>query len=157
MNSLRPQLRTATDSARALAYVSELVAVGYRGAPRRRLDSLAAASRGQSWFFEPPAADDNWWSWSRLFEEAARPAGWADVSVPVLLVYGAADERVPARQSALRIATALLHGGDNDVTVHIFPNADHNFRLPAGPSGWSVTAPGYVETLVDWLSERPRR
>lgn len=41
-----------------------------------------------------------------------------------------------------------------DVTVRIFPDADHTFRLPAGPSGWPITAPDYLPTLLNWLSER---
>jgi len=75
------------------------------------------------------------------------------VRVPVLLIYGAADQRVPARESAARIASALARNApDVDVTVRILPGADHTFRLPPGPSGWPVTAPDYIPTLLRWLS-----
>lgn len=79
---------------------------------------------------------------------------WSRVRVPVLLIYGADDRRVPATQSAERIAAALRRAGNTDVTVQIHPRADHTFRLPPGPSGWPVTAPDYISSLLDWLTKR---
>jgi dienelactone hydrolase len=72
----------------------------------------------------------------------------------VLLVYGAQDQRVQAAESAARITTVLRNAGNADVTVRLFPGADHTFRLAPGPGGWPVTAPGYLDTLLDWLSRR---
>jgi dienelactone hydrolase len=75
--------------------------------------------------------------------------------VPVLLMYGAEDQRVPAAESAARISAAVLRNHEGaDVTVRIFPGADHSFRLPPGPSEWPVTAPDYLATLTDWLALR---
>lgn len=79
---------------------------------------------------------------------------WSRVRVPVLLVYGADDQRVQAARSAERIAAALHGAGNSDVTVQIHPGADHTFRLAPGPGGWPVTAPGYVPGLLDWLAKR---
>jgi pimeloyl-ACP methyl ester carboxylesterase len=80
---------------------------------------------------------------------------WAQVRGPVLLIYGENDARVPARVSAERIASTLRGAGNPDVTVRILPGADHTFRLATGPSGWPVTAPGYLASLLDWLATRP--
>ena len=44
--------------------------------------------------------------------------------------------------------------GNGDVTVRILPGADHTFRLAAGASGWPVTAPDYVSSLLAWLAQR---
>jgi alpha-beta hydrolase superfamily lysophospholipase len=74
--------------------------------------------------------------------------------VPVLLLYGSDDQRVQAAQSAERIAAALRTAGNTDVTVRLYPGADHTFRLPPASSGWPITAPGYVTDLLDWLSRR---
>jgi pimeloyl-ACP methyl ester carboxylesterase len=154
LNSVRPATRSPQDSADANAYVSELVAVAYRGRPRTRLDSLVSALRGRPWFFAPPAPDNSYWSFSKAFALYDPLAWWARVHVPVLLIYGADDQRVPARESAARIAATLLRAGNGDVTIRILPGADHTFRLLPSPSGWPVTAPDYVPSLLDWLARR---
>lgn len=79
---------------------------------------------------------------------------WPRVRVPVLLVYGSADQRVPAAESAERISAALRAAGNTDVTVQIHPGADHTFRMQPGPSGWPVSAPEYIPNLIDWLKRR---
>ncbi len=154
LNSILPRARSAEDSANGKAYASELVAVAYHGRPRARLDSLATAFRERPWFFAPPPPDNAYWSFSPMFAQYRPVEWWARVRVPVLLVYGEDDQRVPAARSAERIAAALRSAGNTDVTVRIHPGADHTFRLQSGPSGWPVTAPGYVSSLLDWLAKR---
>ena len=155
LNAVYPSAATAADSAMARAYVGELVAVAYHGRSRQRLDSLTAALRDRPWFFAPPPADNGYWSFSRRFEQYDPLAWWARVHVPVLLIYGSDDQRVPASESAARIsATVLRNTRDAEVTVRILPGADHTFRLPTGPSGWPVTAPDYIPTLLSWLALR---
>jgi uncharacterized protein len=155
LNSVYPRTSTAEDSAMARMYVSELVAVAYHGRPRLRLDSLVAALRDRPWYFAPPAADNAYWSFSRLFAQYDPLAWWARVRVPVLLIYGSEDQRVPAAESAARIAAIVLRTSPNaDVTVRIVPGADHTFRLPPGPSGWPLNAPDYIPSLLNWLALR---
>jgi uncharacterized protein (DUF885 family)/alpha-beta hydrolase superfamily lysophospholipase len=154
LNSVYPLARTVEDSANAKAYASELVAVAYWGRSRERLDSLAVALRDRPWFFAPPPANASYWSFSRGFAQYRALDWWARFGGPVLLVYGAEDQRVQAVESAARITTALRSAGNVNVTVRIFPGADHTFRLAPGPGGWPMTAPGYVDTVLDWLSRR---
>jgi dienelactone hydrolase len=153
-NGTLPAARTADDTTKAREYLSELVAVAYRGRPRERLDSLAQSFSGRPWFFALPPPDDPYWAFSRAFAAYDPLRWWSRVKVPVLLLYGAADARVPAKESASRIEAALRQAGNRQVTTRIFPDADHTFRLPPGPSGWPVSAPGYLSTLLDWLSRR---
>jgi pimeloyl-ACP methyl ester carboxylesterase len=153
-NAIQAEITTAQDSADAGAYVNELVTVAYHGRSRARFDSLVTRLRDRPWFFEPPPPADGYWSFSREFARLRPLQWWARVRVPVLLVYGAADQRVPPTASAERIAAALRGAGNGDVTVRIFPGADHTFRLAPGPSGWPRTAPDYVTTLLDWLAGR---
>jgi uncharacterized protein len=154
LNSIYPDAKTADDSASARAYAGELVAVAYHRKPRARLDSLATAFRDRPWFFAPPPPDNSYWSFSPLFGQYDPLAWWSRVRVPVLLVYGANDQRVPPTESARRIEAALRRAGNSNVTVRIYPRADHTFRLPPGPSGWPDTAPGYVSDLLDWVGKR---
>ena len=155
LNSVYPRAATAEDSAMARAYVSELVAVAYHGRARQGLDSLVTASRDRRWFFPPPVADNSYWSFSRLFAQYDPLEWWARIRVPVLLIYGSEDQRVPAAESAARISGTVLRNARNaDVTVRILPGADHTFRLPPGPSGWPVTAPDYIPSLLSWLASR---
>jgi dienelactone hydrolase len=154
LNSVYPEATSAADSADAKAYAAELVAVAYHGRPRARLGSLAARFRDRPWFFAPPSSDNPYWSFSKAFARYHPLDWWARVRVPVLLIYGAEDQRVPAAESAERIAAVLRTAGNGDVTVRILPGADHTFRLPPGPSGWPVTAPGYLPALLDWFARR---
>ena len=154
LNAIAPEAQTAADSASARAYVSELVAVAYHGRPRAGLDSLIAVSKDRPWFFEPPPPENSYWSFSRILARYHPLEWWAKVRVPVLLLYGAEDQRVPAAESAARISGALRRAGNHHVTVRIFPGADHTFRLRPGPSGWPDTAPGYISTLTDWVARR---
>lgn len=149
-----PAATTAADSASIREYASELVSVAYRGRPRARLDSLAEQFKGRPWYFPPPAADNSYWTFSRAFARFDPLEWWRQVRVPVLLVYGTEDERVPAAASAARIRAALTAAGNTQVTVQMHPGADHTFRLPPGPSGWPVTAPDYVSGLLGWLAQR---
>jgi pimeloyl-ACP methyl ester carboxylesterase len=155
LNSILPRATTARDSADARAYTGELVTVAYRGGGRERLDSLAGALRERPWFFAPPAPTDSYWAFSKLFGQFDPLVWWAKVRVPVLLIYGDADQRVPARESAARISATLERSAPSvDVTVRILPEADHTFRLPPGKGGWPQTAPDYVPSLLRWLERR---
>lgn len=153
LNAVYPVARTAEDSASARAYVSELVAVAYHGRSRVRLDSLVTLLGNRAWFFQPPLPADAYWSFSKAFAQYRPLDWWARVRVPVLLVYGAEDRRVPAAESAGRIVEALRRAGNTNVAVQIFPGADHSFRLAPGSSGWPTTAPGYVPSLLEWLAQ----
>ncbi|MGE5802907.1 MAG: alpha/beta hydrolase family protein [Gemmatimonadota bacterium] len=155
LNSILPEAKTTRDSADARAYTGELVAVAYQGRPRARLDSLVTAFQGRPWYFAPPAPDNSYWTFSREYARFRPLDWWARVRVPVLLIYGAADQRVPARASAERIsATVQRNAADVDLTIRILPGADHTFRLAPGPGGWPRTAPDYVPTLLHWLGGR---
>lgn len=154
LNSVLPSATTADDTASATQYARELVSVAYRGQSRARLDSLVERLKARPWFFPPPAADNQYWSFSRVFATYDPISWWTRVRVPVLLVYGAEDQRVPAAASASRIGAALRAAGNTKVTVQIHPGADHTFRLRPGPGGWSVTAPDYIPRLLDWLAQR---
>jgi uncharacterized protein len=137
------------DADDARLFVRTIVDVAYRGHPRAELDAVAARFRTRSWYFDPPPADNFYWRF------AARIAGyrpaffWSRVRVPVLLVYGDKDKRVPP--GAIDAAVhALRQGGNHRPIVQVFVNADHNFNLPQTEGGWPKRAAGYAERLTAW-------
>jgi pimeloyl-ACP methyl ester carboxylesterase len=142
---------TGEEARLARAYVEALVDVAYHGAPRDSLDAIAKRARGHEWFFEPPAPDDHYWAFSRRIADYDPLAWWRQVDVPVLLVYGSGDERVPVEPSVAAITGALESWG-HSASVKIFDGADHTFRLRRPGDEWPRTAPGYPDAILDWLA-----
>jgi pimeloyl-ACP methyl ester carboxylesterase len=69
---------------------------------------------------------------------------WRAIKAPVLLLYGGQDAAVPATASAERITAALNEDGEADVTVHHFPQADHNLQ----------PAPNLVPLMLAWVDRK---
>lgn len=88
------------ERADAILFVRTLVAVGYDGAPRSRLDELVTRFRDRSWFFEPPPPDDPYWAFSNQIASYDPVSAWSAVEAPVMLLWGGLDERVPAQASS---------------------------------------------------------
>jgi hypothetical protein len=103
------------------------------------------------------AALEGWYWRGRALDP--EPA-WRSVTLPVLLVYGAADELLQAKPNARAVERALRKGRNRDVTVRIFPAANHVLRtLPdvaGGSWDWPRPAPGYLELVTGWILERVR-
>jgi hypothetical protein len=83
------------------------------------------------------------------------------VKVPLLVVFGELDNRIPPQKSVAQIEQALKDGGNVDFDIKIFPGADHSIRLPNGKRpdtggkwDWARIAPGYMETVLDWTQKR---
>lgn len=158
-NSIDIASLASADSSKAAAYVRELVAVAYHGKDRTVLDSLAGTLHDRPWFFPPPQPDNSYWNFSRRIA-AYDPIGyWMHVKVPVLLVYGERDQRVPPKASAERIAAALRGAGNRKVTLRIFPLADHTFRISNSGKGfsWPRNPPGYPGVLTEWVLSQVRK
>ena len=86
---------------------------------------------------------------------------WRALRVPALVVFGGADELLPAPASAARIARALDDAGSPDHVIKTFPSASHVLRrLPlaaGGPWDWPRAAPGYVDLVTQWMLAHARR
>jgi hypothetical protein len=122
---------------------------------------LAAALddvRSEAWFRDAedlpdsvyPVSEYHWW---RSVMDTDPRVLWQRVHVPVLLLKGADDDRSRPGPMASRIRAALAAGGNEDLTVHVFPDADHLLlRWPLGQrTPPPVFADGYPEILVDWI------
>lgn len=71
------------------------------------------------------------------------------VHCPVLSIFGEQDPLVPAQISASIWKSALANGRNRDVTVKIFPNADHGISDPR--TGLPPT--GFFTLQRDWLRQ----
>jgi uncharacterized protein len=155
------KVRSMPEAERQLAqrYVHAIVATAYLGAPRAELDRIWTEVRGHAWAFAAPPDSSYYWSFSRRTADYNPLDYWSQVTVPVLLVYGEEDERVPARLSAGRIAQSCLGSKGTTLDVIMFPLADHNFRLQQNTPGkfeWSKSAPGFPERLIAWVLQASR-
>ncbi len=78
------------------------------------------------------------------------------VKVPVLALFGAADQLTPPETISLftaKIEAALREGGNRDVTTKIFPNADHDLAVKMENGQWAAP-PDYHSTLTSWILKR---
>ena len=136
-------LRTGLDRGELSALLAEAA-----DTPWRRASSLPAR-------LPAGAALEGWYWRGRTLDPAP---WWREVHVPVLAVYGAADELVPARASARSIERALHQARNHNVTVQVFPAANHVIRtLPLASGGnwdWPRAAPGYLELVTRWMLEQ---
>ncbi|HUZ16226.1 MAG TPA: alpha/beta fold hydrolase [Gaiellaceae bacterium] len=106
-----------------------------------------AAAAGEPWFpltYLPPARpedfdDDAKRSWIAEMDFDPVPV-FAAVRVPVLAFLGERDSVSPVEPS-------IAAWPQDDATVVVVPDAEHDLSLPDG-----TLAPLYEQTLVDWLS-----
>jgi pimeloyl-ACP methyl ester carboxylesterase len=78
------------------------------------------------------------------------------VKVPVLAMFGAADQFTPPEIISgftAKIEAALRAGGNRDVTTKIFANADHDISVKLENGQWAAP-PDYHSTLVHWILQR---
>jgi pimeloyl-ACP methyl ester carboxylesterase len=130
-----------------------LVDVAYYGKDRELLHAMSVRFKGRTWFFAPPPPDNSFWTIARLTAGFNPAKYWRQVQTPVLLLYGAHDERVPPVLSANLIQAALEEAGNRQVSLKIFANADHTFTIVDLPhqTGWSRHVPNYSEILTNWV------
>lgn len=98
--------------------------------------------------------------WLKFFADYDPLATAAKVKTPALILQGATDQQVTAEQ-AEALAKAMRAGGNRDVTVQVFQDANHLFITdPSGnPSGYQALTSGRIRddvmaTLVGWLRQK---
>jgi dipeptidyl aminopeptidase/acylaminoacyl peptidase len=152
-NSIGVAKLPPAERADAQSYVHALIDVAYRGKNRAPLDAMAAKFKSRDWYFAPPPPGNSYWLISKQMA-AFKPAEyWRQIKAPVLLVYGAHDERVPPRESANAIQAALESGGNRNVALKMYSDADHTFTIvdPPHNRGWPKHEPDYADVLVSWI------
>ena len=141
------------EAADARSYVNALVHTAYTGRDAARLDSLVMRDSARPWFMPPPGRDSYYWSFARSLSRLDLADVWSRIHVPVLLLYGALDQRIPPRQSIEGITRALGRAGNRRYEVRVFPGADHTFRTASRRGGqfrWPQSPPDYLPTIIAW-------
>ena len=152
-NSLGGQDLTADEAREAQRYVDLMIESGRAGYRTLALDSAVLRDSTARWFFAAPPKDSYYWTFSKEIADYNAATYWRSVRVPVLLLYGEKDQRVPVNESVRSIKAALQAAHNRRYAVRIFPNANHTLRLTsASGSGfaWPRNPPGYLEILTQW-------
>jgi pimeloyl-ACP methyl ester carboxylesterase len=140
--------------AQAAAFVGRLWGLLREDAPFARVEPLLAEARSAPWYAvlaQRGELDAEAWAWHRQDDFLYDPApALAQVRCPVLAIFGEDDHLVPVRESAAVFRRALADAGNGDVTIRIFPQADHGIRPPSG-AGF---APGYLDLMATWVRRR---
>lgn len=79
------------------------------------------------------------------------------VKCPILAVFGELDKSTPVAQTMANYGTAVAKSGNADYTVKVFPNADHALLVwpkPGDAAHRPVLAPGYLDTMREWIYKR---
>ena len=145
--------------ARAVAFADALVAAARRDEDYARVEAgLLRAARGTPWgdYFAAfaGAGAEEWAFYRRNVRASSDPAEvLARVTCPVLAVFGEMDVLVPVAESVAIYERALTRAGNRDVTIRVFPGADHRLLLGELPN----FAPGYCDLLATWLGRRVAR
>lgn len=111
---------------------------------RRKNEDALCWSSGQF-----ASVEEMRWYWDHALSFSPLPA-LKSVNSPVLGVFGELDPFTEATVAAENMRRALTEGGNNDVTVKIFPGAGHSLSLASG----GRMAPGVFDTLRSWLLAR---
>jgi pimeloyl-ACP methyl ester carboxylesterase len=93
-----------------------------------------------------PNADEihSWLRWRNLDLDPV--SYWEHLTIPALVMFGESDDVVPVQASAARISGALKRAGNRDVTIKIFPKANHTI----------TPAPDFLDLMVEWMVKRVR-
>ena len=123
--------------------------------PEARDSALRAAMVG----VDSMAANNPWF---RYFLDYDPVPTARRVRIPTLILQGATDQQVTAEQ-AESLAAAIRSGGNGDVTVRVFADANHLFiDDPSGnPAGYWQLKSGeirgdVIRALTDWLARHAR-
>lgn len=99
-------------------------------------------------------------AWFRSFLDYDPSADWANITVPVLAIFGELDVQVDAEQNGTALESALAAAGNTDYTIVTIEGANHLFQ--AAETGAlseygtleQTFTPEFLPTIGDWLAER---
>ena len=117
--------------------------------PFEQIAAMVASRHNEAWdsyFVFGPGA---WAFLKRNFDYEPLPA-LRGTRCPVLAIFGEQDLLVPAQRSITIFKQALAEEKNTDVTIQVFPGADHRIRVGSS----SALAPDYLETMGKWLGPR---
>jgi dipeptidyl aminopeptidase/acylaminoacyl peptidase len=78
------------------------------------------------------------------------------VKCPVLAVFGELDTLTPVAETTANYRKGLRKAGNKDITIKVFPNADHALLVWPKPDGqvhWPALAAGYLDAMTNWIKQ----
>jgi hypothetical protein len=160
---LRRDAVPAEATREALAFMNQKWAVAATG---RGWDSLAAvigraraAQRPWLRYVQvPDKLEDIRDSWETMNYDPDQTL--AAVRQPVLGLFGEGDVSTPVRETVAAMRRGLARAGNRDVTIRVYPRADHALLVWPG-GGRNLVLPryplGYPEVIALWILERTPR
>ncbi|HEY5884097.1 MAG TPA: alpha/beta fold hydrolase [Pyrinomonadaceae bacterium] len=163
INSVTSQIRAKGIEGAELAEASEFIKLWINvmrtGQGWEQFDPAVEKARGTKWFplLHVPPKDHWMWGFHRRIYDYNAAQYWAQVSAPVLVIYGERDLYVPVAESIRNIDRALSRAKNPDYTILVLPRASHSFiieRDPAQPFEWWHVASGFPNLLTAWINQR---
>jgi pimeloyl-ACP methyl ester carboxylesterase len=153
---------SAADIAEAQAYDRRVFDVSRTGLGWPALDSVTKALRArQAPWLEDYALEyasllsARFW-WMAAYHYDPTPV-LEHLTIPVLGLFGEKDLSFPVTTVIERMRTDLHHAGNRDVTLTVFPGAEHQLMVPQLYQGRAlrrIVAPDYIPTLIAWVRRR---
>ena len=157
----------ATTVDRVLTFSKLRIYLKNQHAPFDSIAHLQHLVEKEPWFAEVGAWDADAYDFMKQLEvDISIPQLLETISCPVLAVFGGRDTIVNGKQSAQVYDAALKNAGNADVTITIFPGADHALFLSETggmkemqqsflkPANEKVFTPGYLDLIADWVQQR---
>jgi pimeloyl-ACP methyl ester carboxylesterase len=159
INQLLAQGISGKDLADAKEFTKLFVNLMRTGEGWEQFDKAAAEVKGTKWFplLHVPPKDHWMWGFHKRVYDYNAADYWAQVSVPVLVIYGERDLYVPVKQTIASLERALTKAKNRDYTILILPRASHSFVIEpeAGqPFEWWHLASGFPDLLTAWIKQR---
>jgi uncharacterized protein len=153
-----------TDTAKAIAFTKKRLALMKRGAPFTAIAELQSEVENEAWSAPLGKLDEGAYEFLKANAFFSPRSLLEKITCPVLAIFGEKDTIVDFKESARIYAQGLQKAGNQDVTIKIFPKADHVI-FPSKTGGGKeldqsiqrptkVFAPGYLKTMGDWLEKR---
>lgn len=98
--------------------------------------------------------------WYQFFLSHDPGEDWAQVTAPVLGLFGGNDTQVDAEQNSAALQNALTRAGNADVTIQVLPTANHLFQdaTTGGVDEYAALPPQlmpeFLEAISQWLLAR---
>jgi pimeloyl-ACP methyl ester carboxylesterase len=145
----------------ALRFMDRKFHVGRTGRGWPALAALAERGKEEGWYRYvngPTSLESLRWNWTHILSYDPTPV-LRTLRVPVLALYGELDRIADPGLNRKKMEEALRAAGNRDVTVRIFPSANHHFfaAITGGPGELPQLknfVGGYFQSRIEWLLQR---
>lgn len=159
---MRAEGDSPADIAEALSLYRHAIAYARTGDGWASLAQEISTDSKQKWTMFDADTPKDFWFFDQIrliFSHDPIPL-LTQVKSPLLVIFGGEDEDAPPLQSSLnRLLDAMRSSGKN-AELEIFPSAGHDLRVEAGKGqAWDFPrfAPGYLDSLADWVKLHTQR